>query len=285
MKLLLGHIEYSNCFPIHALLVDGEVAPGAGGARATRSALDVELRAGIPSFLNAELAAGRVDVAPSSSIEYARHADRYRLLPDLVIGSDGPVESIVFECDRPPTALDGCDVAVPTASATSVVLLRILLELRLGVRPRYRWFDQAAEADPIARGAAGALRIGDAALRRPPVPGRTQLDLGAAWREWTGLPFAFAVWQVSAGADKDPALRALHALLLQSRAYFEANVDALARRNASRYGIAPDRLARYWRGLEFHLDDRMAQGLLHFYRLAAELREVPAVPALHWIPA
>ena len=53
---------------------------------------------------------------------------------------------------------------MPTASATSVVLLKVLLRLRWGVRPRFRWFDQAAE-DPFAAGADAALFIGDVALR------------------------------------------------------------------------------------------------------------------------
>ena len=131
--LRLGHIEYSNCFPVHALLLDREPPPG------------IEVRTAVPSVLNAELAAGRVDVSPSSSIEFARHADRYRLFPDLAIGAHGAVQSILFETRVAPEALTGREVALPTASATSVVLLRILLEKRLGVRPRYRWFDQGSE--------------------------------------------------------------------------------------------------------------------------------------------
>jgi chorismate dehydratase len=269
--LRVGHISYSNCFPIHALLLDRGVPPW------------LELRPGIPSVLNAELEAGSVDVAPSSSIEYARHAGRYRLLPDVVIGSRGPVESILLETTRAPEALDGEEVALPTASATSVVLLRILLEKRYGVKPRYRWFEQGPGADPVREGAAAALWIGDVALRRETVAAGTLLDLGAAWTEWTGLPFAFAVWQVSAGPEKDDEMRALHGLLLESRAYFEENVEGLAERFASHYGLPAERLARYWRTLAFTLDEPMQRGLLHYYRLAAELGEAPRVDALKWL--
>src|SRR5512146_2271748 len=218
--LRLGHIEYSNCFPVHALLVD----------RGAPSWL--ELVPGIPSELNRALAAGEIDVAPSSSIEYARHADRYRILPDFVIGSDGPVQSILVESDRSLEDLDGVEIAVPTASATSVVLLRILLEIRLGVRARYRWFDQATEADPVGGGAAAALRIGDVALRRAFPSGRTVTDLGAVWNEWTGLPFAFAVWQASVGPEADRLLGCLHGALLDSREFFHAHSAELARRHA-----------------------------------------------------
>ncbi len=269
--LRLGHIEYSNCFPVHARLIDCGPPPW------------LELLPGVPARLNAALAAGEIDVAPSSSIEYARHADRYRILPDFVIGSDGPVQSIIVESERPLDALDDSEVAVPTASATSVVLLRILLETRCGLRPRYRWFDQATEPDPLAAGAAAALRIGDVALRREPAPGRLTTDLGAAWNEWTGLPFAFAVWQTSSGSGADPELQRLHALLHESRAYFHARVSELARRHASAFGLPAGRLERYWQSLTYDLDERMRRGLARFYECAAALGEAPAPLPLHWL--
>ncbi len=270
--LRLGHIEYSNCFPVHARLVD-------------RGAPDwLRLFPGIPSRLNAALAAGEIDVAPSSSIEYARHGDRYRILPDLAIGSDGPVQSILVESVRPLDCLDGAEVALPTASATSVVLLRILLEQRLGLRPRYRWFDQATESDPIAAGAAAALRIGDVALRREFPAGRLVADLGALWADWTGLPFAFAVWQAGVGPEAEAELVRLHALLLESRAWFYAHAGELARRHGAAFGLPADRLERYWRSLSYTLDERMRAGLRRYYACAAELAEVPSPPpALRWV--
>jgi chorismate dehydratase len=269
--LKLGHIGYSNCIPVHALLLEQGAPAG------------IEVESGIPSELNRALEAGRVDVAPSSSIEFARHADRYRLLPDFAIASDGAVESILLETSRPPEELDGAEVWLPTASATSVVLLRILLERRWGVRPRYRWFEQRDDVDPLAEGAAAALWIGDIALRRGDQAQAPCLDLGAEWKAWTTLPFVYAVWQISAGPEKDEALRSLHALLHESRRFFDANVDALAARYAPRHALEPARLARYWRALDFTLGERMQAGLVHYYRLAAELGEVPGVPTLRWL--
>lgn len=267
----LGHIDYSNCIPVHALLLTGEVPPW------------LELTRGVPAELNRLLERGAIDVAPSSSIEFARHADRYRLLPDLAIASDGAVESILFEVDRPIAELDGAEVAIPTASATSVVLLRIILERRYGLTPRYRWFDQTV-SDPLREGAAGALWIGDVALRRGESGAAGELvDLGEEWKAWTGLPFVFAVWQVAAGPERDDELRALHRLLLESRSYFEAHLDELAERFAPEHGLSAERMARYWRRLEFGLGPALQAGLLHYYRLAAELGETPPVTELRWL--
>lgn len=266
----LGHIEYSNCLPVHARLI---AEPAPAGITIIRA---------IPSLLNRALAQGDIDVAPCSSIELARHIGEYRVLPDFVIGSDGPVQSILLECTRPLAELDGADVRIPTASATSVVLLRVLLERWHDVRPRYSWYDQAADADPIDDGAAAVLRIGDAALRRVAARGRTSHDLGALWSEWTGLPFAFAVWQVRAEVDGSAELKRLYATLLDSRRWFGAHAEALARDFAASFDVPADRLLGYWRSLRYDLDARMQQGLLRFYALASELDEAAPVGALPW---
>lgn len=267
--LRLGHIIYSNCFPVHARLLD---RPEEG---------DPLLVQGVPSLLNGMLERGDIDVAPCSSIEYARNADRYRILPELVIGSRGPVRSILLLSDRAPTELEGCTVALPTASATSVVLLKILLRVRWGVSPSFVWFDQARE-DPFARGASAALFIGDVALRAGLHPGAAvRLDLGAEWWEETGLPFAFAVWQV--GGAEEAGLRRLYAALLESRSYGAEHRDHLAVRHAARFGLPADLLATYWEDLSYELDPSMQEGLRAFYRLAAEIGEIPAAPELRWV--
>ncbi|HSL71210.1 MAG TPA: menaquinone biosynthesis protein, partial [Longimicrobiales bacterium] len=270
--LRLGHIDYSNCVPVHADLLRG-------------SRPDVQIVHGTPAVLNRALAAGEIDVAPCSSIEYARHADRYRILPDLAIGSFGPVQSIRLESTQPLDRLEAATVAIPTASATSVVLLRVLLELRFGVRAELRWFDQESGDDPIAAGADAVLWIGDLALRRAQQQDRTAHDLGALWTEWTGLPFAFALWQTGLGAQRDPELQRLHRLLLESRSAALSDPDRVAREHAHRLQLAAARLADYWRGLHYVLDPAMLRGLLRFYEHAATLGEIDQVPALRFVPA
>jgi chorismate dehydratase len=270
-RLRLGHITYSNCFPVHAGVLDRPAPPW------------LSVVEGVPSALNRRLEAGEIDVAPCSSIEFARNADRYRILPDLVIGSRGPVRSILLLSKRDPGALDGRLVALPTASATSVVLLKILLRQRWGTDPRFAWFDQATE-DPFAAGAEAALFIGDVALRPGLHAGVAhRLDLGAVWAEHTGLPFAFAIWQAASGSDD--ALRRLHGTLVASRAYGAANRNALADRFAGRFGFPAAFLARYWGDLSYVLDGAMLDGLAAFYAMAAGIGEIPCAPALRFVEA
>ena len=266
----LGHIDYSNCVPVHARLLAGD-APA-----------DVRVRRGVPAELNRALAAGEIDAAPCSSIEYARHAADYRVLP-FAIASRGAVQSIRFETRRPPGRLDGAIVALPSASATSVVLLRILLERHWGVRPRFTGFEQARE-DPFARGADAALWIGDVALRRTPSVGHEVFDLGQVWLDWCGLPFAVALWQVRRELPAADVLR-LAALLHDSRRWFLQRPAELAAHYAPVFGLDPARLLRYWDSLVYELSDDVERGLMHFLALAAELAEAPPLDRIERVTA
>src|SRR5438105_14187716 len=87
--------------------------------------VDVTQIAGVPTELNARLLAGELDVAPISSIEYGRNADRLRLLPRLCVGSEGSVDSIQLVSRKPLEQVRS--VAVTPESATSVVLTKVLL--------------------------------------------------------------------------------------------------------------------------------------------------------------
>jgi chorismate dehydratase len=269
--LRLGHIDYSNCLPVHAALLE-------------RPPTGLEIVHGTPAELNEALASGAIDVAPGSSIEYARHPDRYRLLPGLVIGSYGAVQSIRLESAVPIESLANARVAVPTASATSVVLLRILLELRYRIHVHWFWYEQDDDSDPLAESVAAALRIGDVALRWPVRPDRRLYDLGQLWTEWTELPFAFALWQTNLGPERDAELSELTAALQASRLDSLARPDLLAARYSAGSGLAKGPLARYWSGLRYQLDDDMVRGLLHYYALAAAIGEVPRVPELVFAP-
>jgi chorismate dehydratase len=265
----LGHIEYSNCFPLHAELLE-------------QGSPHVSVISGIPAALNRALAAGEIDVAPASSIEYARHAGRYRVLPHFAIASHGPVHSILFESSRPIEELNGTRVAIPTASATSVVLLKILLRLKYNVTVRFEWFTQEDGGDPFREGAAAALWIGDVALRRSFTAAHLIYDLGTEWTDWTQLPFAFAIWQTTLPAERDAELEPLIESFTRSRARFRAQPIALAEQYATSFGVAPQRLGRYWKTLRYDFDAATQEGLLHYYQLAATLGESPRVDRIAW---
>ena len=82
----------------------------------------------MPTELNRRLLDGEIDLAPISSIEYARNAERLRILPRMCVSSEGAVDSIQLVSKQPLERVR--TVAVTPESATSVVLTKVLLPAR-----------------------------------------------------------------------------------------------------------------------------------------------------------
>ncbi len=267
--LKLGHIIYSNCFPPHAAIVTQKLA------------FPFKLVEGIPTQLNRLLYEGTIDVSPSSSIEYAMNPGRYVLLPNLSITSKNKVMSILLESKVPIGELNNKVVALTTASATSVVLLRILLELRYGVNPGYILYEQGVE-DPGDK-ADAMLTIGDLAIQRAAAstyPHR--YDLGELWHEFTGLPFVFALWQVNDRKNIHKELGRLYDILMESKAYGLAHLKELAETYAGRFNLQASVLYAYWNLFSYSFGDEERKGLLTLYGYAAEIGAIEAVTDLRF---
>jgi chorismate dehydratase len=220
---------------------------------------------GVPTDLNRALLEGECDLAPISSIEYARHANRLRLLPRLCVSSEGAVDSIQLVSRAPLERVRS--VAVTPESATSVVLVRVLLP--------------EAEHVPLGEDADAKLLIGDAALQsafNDPTP---HYDLGRLWLERTGLPMVFAVW---ACPEPAPAgLSELEAALVASVRLARAEPERLAYEASERYGYPAGFLARYFEKLRYRFGPRERAGLLTFLELARDAGELDHVPELRFV--
>jgi chorismate dehydratase len=235
----------------------------------------------VPTELNRLLHEGGVDVSPSSSIEYAMHPGRYLLFPGLSITSRKEVRSIILQSRFPIAELNGRIVTLTTASATSVLLLRILLERHHGLRPSYTAFEQGLD-NPFGK-ADAMLFIGDLALKARPTRDYPYLfDLGLLWHRMTGLPFVFALWQVNYKKNIDKDLAVLYDILMQSKAYGLANIPELAVSYASRFGLPVQTLTDYWSSFSYDLNDDEQKGLQAFYGYAAEIGAIEPVTGLRF---
>ena len=181
----VGHIQFLNCLPLYWGLVH------------SGALLDVDLHRDTPDRLSDRLVAGDLDIAPISVVEYLRHADELTVLPDLAVGSDGPVMSCVLVSQLPLDQLDGELVTLGSTSRTTIELAKMLLEERTCVRPRYLTCPPRPARDDAR---SDLPRCSSATPRFGPrcTTGRAYSldvhDMGAAWRDWTGLPMVFAVW-------------------------------------------------------------------------------------------
>ena len=265
----VGHIQFLNCLPLY------------WGLMRSGALLDVELRKDTPDRLNAALVAGELDIGPISLVEYLRHADDLLLLPDLAVGSDGPVLSVNLVSTVPPAGLDRRRVALGSTSRTGVLLARMLLAGRYGAAPTY--FDCPPDLTGMLLEADGAVLIGDVALRATyaaPRRGLVVTDLGQEWRDWTGLPMVFAPWAVRRPfAEEHPGLvKDVHEAFLRSRDLCLAELDEAAAAAARWEPFDAATLASYFRVLDFSLGPRQVSGLREFARRAHALGAVPALP-------
>ncbi|SCL16741.1 menaquinone biosynthetic enzyme MqnA/MqnD family protein [Micromonospora inyonensis] len=266
----VGHIQFLNCLPIY------------WGLMRSGALIDVDLHKDSPDRLSAALVAGDLDIGPISHVEYLRHADELLPLPDLAVGSDGPVLSVNMVSTRPLAELDGRRVALGSTSRTGVLLAQLLLGERYGVHPEY--FRCPPDLTQMLLEADAGVLIGDVALRalyEAPRRGLAVTDLGQAWREWTGLPMVFAVWAVRRDfAAAHPGLvKGVHEAFLRSRDLCLAELDDVAASAARWEPFDAETLASYFRVLDFSLGDRQVAGLREFARRAAEAGEAPALPA------
>jgi chorismate dehydratase len=205
----LGRISYVNMAPVFY-----------------RLDADVDEIAGVPTELNRRLLDGELDLAPISSIEYARNAERLRILPRLCVSSEGAVDSIQLVSRMPLERVRR--VAVTPESATSVVLTRVLLP--------------EAEHVPLGEEADATLLIGDAALKSAFEDPTPHHDLGRLWLERTGLPMVFAVW--ACPEPPAPGMADLEDALVASVRLARAEPERLAYEASERYGYPPGFLAR-----------------------------------------
>jgi len=244
----LGRISYVNMAPVFF-----------------RLEADVDEVQGVPTELNRRLLRGDLDLAPISSIEYARHADRLRVLPRLCVSSEGAVDSIQLVSRVPLEQVRR--VAVTPESATSVVLTKVLLP----------------EAEHVSLGeeAEAKLLIGDDALKSAFEDPTPHYDLGRLWLERTGLPMVFAVW--AAPEPAPPGLTALEQALVHSVLVARAEPERLAYEASDRYGYPPGFLARYFEKLRYRFGPRERAGLLTFLELARDAGELDAVPELRFV--
>lgn len=212
-----------------------------------------------------------------SAVEYARNAAAYHLLPDLAISCDGPVHSVRLFSRRPVRELDQATVLVTASSRTSVLLLELLCRHRWQVTPRFATVRaEATDLEALGHFPHDAvLVIGDAALvlaSRGIYP--HQVDLGEAWKEWTGLPFVFAVWAAHRRADQ-AAVRDTHARLIQSRDWGLEHLDLLADQAWATTGIDRQVCRDYLGDLDYRFSYRHLAGLTDFFRRLAQDGLVP----------
>ncbi len=148
----------------------------------------IELSLDIPSMCAQKLLRDEADLA-LTPVAVIPDLPEAHLVSDFCIGAIGAVRTVCIFSERPIQEIRR--LLLDFHSRTSVALAPILCREYWGVEPElepaYDGFEQRIGGD------TAGLIIGDKAIgleRHFPYT----YDLGAAWKEWTGLPFVFAAW-------------------------------------------------------------------------------------------
>lgn len=246
MRLLIGQISYLNSQPFYPLLGEHRLIPTP------------------PSELGRMAANGEIDAGILATADFFLVEDRYEPVAGLGVANHEEVRSILLVSRRPLEELDGATIGVTEETSTSVRLLRALLEVRLGVRPR-------AYVRGEREGADAFLLIGNEALAENarPSPGFPhRYDLASQWWSWQKRPFVFALWVVRRSLPVT-VKREFSDLLERSFAVGISQIDDIAAEFAGELG-ARSQLASYLRNFHYRLGHEEWAGLEAFRRIAME---------------
>ena len=270
MKPRVGHIQFINCFPLFYGLIEKKFL------------LEIELVKGNPTDLNRMLADNILDMAPISSIAYARNYKEYVLMPDISISADGDVKSIFLFSKLPIEELHNKKIALTNISATSQALLRIIMARYYNISPDY--FESAPELRAMLMEADAALLIGDDALRaRYKNQDRLFIyDLGQEWKKFTGLPMVFAVWAIRRefAQNRREELKIIRDTFTDSIKFSLENIEHCAAKASQWEDFTADYLVDYFNSLRFDFDRGKQEGLLQYYKEAKNQGLIGEVPPM-----
>ncbi|AVX20461.1 MULTISPECIES: menaquinone biosynthetic enzyme MqnA/MqnD family protein [Carboxydocella] len=262
-SLRLGQVDFINCLPVYTA-INQEIIT-----------LEAEIVPGPPAQLNRMFLQGELDVTPISSIEYARHADQCLVLPDLSIGADGEVMSLLLFSRIPVTELDHKVIALPNTSATTIALLKILLEHYYHISCDFVTMEPDLTA--MLSRAEAALLIGDIAMieqlkvNSGYYEGIIVTDVGAVWKEMTGESMVYAVWVVKkdfAGEHPQEIARLASALQASLRWGREHEDQLIALAQDRSPWFTEDYLRRYFHTITHSLTEKDIRAMNAFFDYA-----------------
>lgn len=261
---VIGKISYTNSWPVFHNFHPSALK------------IPAEMVSEVPAILNQGMSQGTIHVGALSSFAYGKASDRLLLLPDLSVSSEGPVNSIMLFSRVPIAQIGSGTIAVTNTSATSVNLLKILLEKAFNAKPEYISADP--DLDVMMEHADACLLIGDNAIRASwQDQGYIVTDLGQLWKEWTGLGMTFAVWAVNrdAARTKPEAILEIAEAFADSKKLGLRNLAPIVREACSTIGGTESYWNGYFRNLSYDFGERQQKGLNLYFRYAYEMGLLP----------
>jgi aminodeoxyfutalosine synthase len=248
---VVGKIPYLNCVPFFNYFEKGYF----------------KLLPAVPRHLGLLSARGLIIATTFSLMDYLEQEKDLELM-DYCIASFDRVQSILFFSRYPWSELQNKDIGIIDDTATSVHLLRVLLEKKYAVQAN---FTRMPGDNHDYKAFDAVLLIGDAALKgnKSGLPGFERcFDLATEWYEWQKMPFVFAVWAVkksSSPAMKRDLAAALRKALVREERQHPSLLSIL---HGRRIGLSEAETAAYLAGINCHLGEAEKAAIRVFRNLA-----------------
>ncbi len=255
---VIGKIPYLNTVPFYAL---DEYTP-------------FKILPVVPRRMGILLDQQMIDAGVFSLLDYVRQESRLELL-GFCIATRDQVKSVMLFSKEGWRDLHGKRIAITDESATSVKLLKVLLEKKYGVTAEFERLHGGVN-DLSAFDAV--LLIGDEALRRNKygLAGfELVFDLAREWYDWQKLPFVFAVWAVrwELSSERRALLRSYIFAAVEKA---EADFVAVGGRHGRAIGLTDTETHDYLAGFNFRLGDREREAITRFRAMLEEVEPVQA---------
>ncbi|NEW06078.1 menaquinone biosynthesis protein [Paenibacillus sp. SYP-B3998] len=263
-KIRIGRINYTNVWPIYYYFPE------------LIKAGDLEIIEQVPSSLNRAMAAGEIDMGPISSFAYGESFEHYVLYPDLSVSAFGEVNSILLFHEKPLREIANGHIVLPTTSASSVNLLKIILEKFYNGKPTYSFAQP--NLDEMIQHADGALLIGDDAIKESWRNSKYMItDLGQEWAKWTGQWMSFAVWAIrKATVEKYPELVAqVFEAFVKSKHKAHQQPAEMIEEAQQKVGGTKSYWENYFNTLCYDFGSEQWEGLQTYYKYCYELGFLP----------
>lgn len=223
----------------------------------------------VPRRMGMLSAKGQLDAGLFSCMDYFRQEDRLEIL-DWCIATRDQVKSVMLFSNHGWLDLDGKTIGIVDDTATSVLLLQVLLEKKYGVKAVFQRMhtgvNERSRFDAV-------LLIGDEALRcnKNGLEGfELVFDLAQEWYDWKKLPFVFAVWAVKRSLPPETK-KELADIIGRSLSKTETRYREIGELHGRQIGLSAGEVEEYLEGFNFRLGDRERKAMREFKALAQEI--------------
>ncbi len=219
-----------------------------------------------------QLAAGEVDAALVSPIDYAKHSLEWEIIPGLGIASYGVTGAakLLFKKDLITISTIASDLRFPT----EMIVSQIVFIEKTGEKPQF--ITQGVQPGIIPEKTDAVLLVGDDALPVKTIQ-EGVFDISEEWNDVAELPLVHAVFAVK----RDTISLTTAALLLQSHAYYQEHREGIIQDLSESRGIDSERLNMHFsEELRFTLDELDIDGIKEIFRhcfFHGMLGEIPEI--------